>query len=245
MRYVGGKSKIATWVAGHVLTLAGKHTTYLEPFVGSGATFINHAPRFQVAVAADDHTDLILMWQAIASGWEPPHHVTKEEYLALRHAEPSALRGLVGFGASFGGKWFGGYVQDSDALTRARWNNGPFLAAARKSVLKGREVFARATIVRCDYREHRPDSQTLVYCDPPYAGTLGYGGTSKFDSVEFWNTARKWVEAGATVVVSESQAPIGWRVLAERERKAALRIAIHEENNLRREALFVMQNIRA
>ena len=239
MRYVGGKTKIAKWVDEHVSCLRKNHSIYLEPFVGSGAIFARLAPRFDVAIAADAHPDLILMWQAIASGWNPPEQVTKDEYLALRNAEPSALRGFVGFGASFGGKWCGGYVKDSDALTRARWNNGPFVAAARNSVLNARDVFKKAKVLHLDYREHRPDSNTLVYCDPPYEGTLGYGGTSKFDSVEFWETMKLWSENGATVVVSETSAPVGWKALAIRERKAALRIAVHEENETRQEGLWI------
>lgn len=242
MRYVGGKTKIAKWVDENVSTLINGHTSYIEPFVGSGATFVKLAPRFQSATAADDHPDLILMWQAIADGWNPPEHVTKDEYTSLRSAAPSALRGFVGFGASFGGKWFGGYVKDADAVNRARWNNGPFVAAARASVLKARSAFQHARIIRLDYRKHEPDRSTLVYCDPPYAGTLGYLGRTSvgFDSAEFWRTAKRWSDAGATVVVSESQAPVGWRVLASRERKAALRIAVHEENETRSETLWIV-----
>lgn len=242
MRYVGGKTKIAKWVDEQVSPLCNGCSIYLEPFVGSGAIFARLAPRFDSAIAADDHPDLILMWQAIAAGWVPPEHVTKDEYDALRNANPSALRGFVGFGASFGGKWFGGYVKDSDALTRERWNNGPFVAAARNSVLKLKAVFEKAKIVQVDYREHHPDAQCFVYCDPPYSGTLGYGGTSGFDSVEFWDTASRWSASGSTVIVSEANAPSGWRPLATRERKAALRIATHKENDMRQETLWIRES---
>lgn len=238
MRYVGGKTRIAAWVEQHVSSLANGHTTYLEPFVGSGATFVRLAPRFQSAIASDEHADLILMWQALASGWDPPEHVSKDEYVALRTAKPSALRGFVGFGASFSGKWFGGYV---DTAWDEHWQRftKPYLGAARTSVLKMRSVFERASVFRADYREHCPGHHTLVYCDPPYEGTLGYGGTSKFDSGEFWEVARRWSSLGATVIVSESRAPVGWRALAERTRKAMLRVAVDEENEVRRETLWI------
>ena len=140
MRYVGGKTRIAKWVAEHVSSLTNGHNTYLEPFVGSGATFVKLAPRFQSAIAADDHADLILMWKALAAGWDPPEHVSKDEYVALRAAEPSALRGFVGFGASFSGKWFGGYV---DTAWDEHWKRytKPYLRAARASVIESRDVF--------------------------------------------------------------------------------------------------------
>ena len=242
MRYVGGKARIATWVATHIRPLATGKTVYLEPFVGSGANFVKHSGWFQTAIAADGHRDLILMWQAVANGWMPPEHITREEYAALKGAEPSALRGIVGFGASFSGKWFGGYV---DTAWDAHWNRytKPYLAAARASVLKAAAAFKRATILCADYRTHQSINQrTLIYCDPPYAGTLGYGGVDKFDTSEFWKTARLWSDAGAVVVVSETQAPAGWRVLATRERKAMLRVAVDEANNVRQESLFVSEN---
>lgn len=60
--------------------------------------------------ASDAHEDLILMWQALMRGeTEPFADVTEAEYSALKTAPPSARRGFVGFGASFGGGWFNGY----------------------------------------------------------------------------------------------------------------------------------------
>lgn len=239
MRYVGGKARIASWVADAVLALKGGRTDYLEPFVGSGAVFAKLAPKFERATAADAHIDLIMMWQALAAGSVPPESVSKDEYLALKRAAPSALRGFVGFGASFGGKWFGGYV---DTAWDAHWNRytKPYLAAARKSVIRDAEAFKRATIVCADYRVHEVGPNHLVYCDPPYADTLGYGGAGPFDSVEFWATATRWAERGALVVVSEAKAPQGWKLHATRERKAMLRVAVGGENESRVESLFTM-----
>jgi DNA adenine methylase len=239
MRYVGGKTRIANWISEQIKPLVENRTCYLEPFVGSGATFAKHAPWFERAIAADSHRDLILMWQAIANGWIPPEHISKDEYFALKNAEPSSLRGLVGFGASFSGKWFGGYV---DITWDAHWNRftKPYFRTARTSVLKLADVFKQATILNADYREHTVDSSMFIYCDPPYEGTLGYGGTEAFDPVTFWKTAREWHDKGAVVVVSESSAPNDWKLLAMRERKAMLRVAKDEENETRRECLFIL-----
>jgi hypothetical protein len=50
------------------------------------------------------------MWQALMRGeTEPFADVTEAEYATLKTAAPSARRGFVGFGASFGGGWFNGY----------------------------------------------------------------------------------------------------------------------------------------
>jgi len=99
-------------------------------------------------------------------------------------------------------------------------------------------VFALGRIVLMDYREHQPEPGTLVYCDPPYSGTLGYGGTN-FESEEFWSCAASWRNNGCQVVVSESVAPSGWEILAERERKSMLRVAKGGENTVRREVMWV------
>jgi DNA adenine methylase len=238
MRYVGGKTRIATWIAEQIKLLVKDKICYLEPFVGSGATFAKHSLWFQRVIAADSHLDLVLMWQAIADGWIPPEHVSKEEYFTLKESEPSALRGLVGFGASFSGKWFGGYV---DTVWDAHWNRytKPYFAAARTSVLKLASVFKRAEIVHADYRDHAVDDTMFIYCDPPYEGTLGYGGTSTFDTATFWKTAREWHDKGALVIVSESSAPSDWKSIATRERKAMLRVAKEEANEVRHESLFI------
>lgn len=221
MRYVGGKTRIAKWVAEHVLSLRrGGETTYLEPFVGSGATFKLIAPHFENAVASDAHPDLIMMWQAMAAGWRPSRDwVSKEEYAALKKAPADAWRGLVGFGSSYSGKWFGGYVDTPWDSYHKRFVK-PSLATAIRVASETSKAMAGRKIFRAGFEEHSPGSTHIVYCDPPYAGTQGYGGA--FDHARFWDVAGQWRAAGATVVVSEESAPDGWRVLAERTRKAFL-----------------------
>ena len=104
VRYLGGKTRLAKHIANAILTDTPNRKTYLEPMIGGGSVFAAMAPHFDFAVGADIHPDLILMYQALAQGWLPPTYVTEEEYQTLKHdPEPSALRGFVGFGCSFGG----------------------------------------------------------------------------------------------------------------------------------------------
>lgn len=238
MRYVGGKARIATWVAENVLRLAEGRTHYLEPFVGSGAVFAKLAPKFTKSTAADAHPDLILMWQALARVEVFPDWVSREQYAELKKSAPSALRGFVGFGSSFRGKWFGGY-DDTHWDTYWKRQTKPALRAAWESVSRDAVAFRSATIICADYKDHVVSPGHVVYCDPPYAETLGYSGTDAFNSSLFWDTARRWAKTGALVVVSESHAPVDWRPYASRTRKAMLRVAKNEENELRAEHLFV------
>lgn len=215
MQYMGGKERQAKHVVqvikGHMIG----HTDYLEPFIGGGSIFSRVAPLFPGrAVGADSHPDLVLMWDALMCGWEPPAGITRQQYAELRNEEPSALRGFVGFGCSFGGKWFGGYASNK--------RGDDFCGAARRGVLRKSVGMRLGHVVRADYREFAPGPGTLVYCDPPYADTTRYSGDC-FDSAEFWRVMREWSANGASVLVSEYSAPIGVPAVWERTAVKSLR----------------------
>ena len=147
MRYVGGKVRISKWIKDQLEPLASRHQKYLEPFMGGGAVLSKMAPLFPkgCVFAGDAHEDLILMWKALQQGWIPPEQVSREEYDELRTSSPSALRGFVGFGSSFSGKWFGGYVDRAYDRHSDRMQL-PFSAAARRAVLADVENFRDAEL---------------------------------------------------------------------------------------------------
>lgn len=234
MRYVGGKSRISSWVQGHVMRVGSRCSTYLEPFLGSAATFVKNSPHFATRMAGDTHADLMEMWRAVAAGWSPPESIDRQVYETQRSAETSAFRGLVGFGGSFGGKWFGGYADTPFDRHHGR-NTKPFYEAARRSVVALKDSLAGATLKTCSFDTWAVNPNTLAYCDPPYAGTLGYNAA--FDHRHFWSVMDAWVDLGATVVVSEQHAPDGWQILAERRRKSMLRVGAGS-NTERLERLF-------
>jgi DNA adenine methylase len=162
---------------------------------------------FHRSVLSDIMPDLILMWQALAEGWTPPPVVTAEDYRALRHAQPSALRGFAGFGCSFGAGWFKGYATDT------RPGRVSFAVRAARGIAP-RVAAIRGAEIRCaSYTEARPMPGDVVYCDPPYAGTTGYRGTPPFDHAAFWGAAERWARQGVHVYVSEFAAPAGWRAV--------------------------------
>ena len=210
MQYLGGKSRIAKPIAQHLIEHRGARRTYIEPFLGAGSVALVAAPAFDRVVAADVVPDLVLLWQAAVAGWIPPSDLSEAEYQALRHAEPSALRAFAGFPCSFGGKWFGGYARDPKGGRN-------FAASASRSVVKRGRALAGADIRLADYRSLRdviaPDA--VVYCDPPYAGTTGYGAVGAFDSAAFWDEMREWSATGAQVYVSEYAAPDDWTLVWE------------------------------
>lgn len=213
MRYMGGKSRIAKEITEVMLELSNKREVYVEPFLGGGAVAEHMCPHFEHKYLSDMHEDLMLMWQALLEGWEPPEVVTPDEYAELRHAAPSAMRGFVGFGGSFGGKWFGGY---------AKGDKGDGVPTSRRVVLKQAAKLKGAKVSAAGYQTlPSVPAAPLIYCDPPYADTTSYS-TDSFDSAAFWAKAQEWVEKGADVFVSEYVAPEGWVAVWEKPLKVQM-----------------------
>jgi DNA adenine methylase len=162
------------------------------------------------------------MWDALLHGWTPPSVVTEDEYHAQRTAPPSALRGFVGFGGSFGGKWFGGYARATTAKGAPR--NFADEAARRLVSMRARLGARDASVTLAGYADW--DSQvgpnTVVYCDPPYEGTTAYGAAGAFDSAAFWAMMACWSDRGAVVLVSEYTAPGGWVAVWEKAHRQNL-----------------------
>ena len=210
MRYLGGKSKIASRIAAVILSTVRERDRYIETCIGGGAVFEVLAPHFARPCAGDVHPDLMLMWQAVARGWGPPTAVTEEQYRSLKNQPSSALRGFVGFGCSFAAKWFATYARDG--FGGAARN---FAEEASCSVVRMRPVLERAAIRHCSYEQWDVCKGDVVYCDPPYAGTTEYAGANGFDHNRFWCVLDGWVEVGAHVFVSEYSAPSHWRVIGE------------------------------
>ncbi len=86
------------------------------------------------------------------------------------------------------------------------------------------------------FKDATPES--VVYCDPPYAGTDGYASTGgQFNNAEFWKAAEKIAEAGIPVYVTEYTAPPGWVSILSFSRPDAAAASV-AKRNYAREHLF-------
>jgi len=217
MRYVGGKFRQAKHVCFELKRRKKLRTRYIEPMMGGGAVFAKAAPLFKEAIGADVVEDLMLFWMAVRDGWTPPIEVSKDDYERLLNEGPSALRGWVGFVASYNGRWWGGYGPKAAGRD--------YLAESYRSTMKKAAGMTHADFVCCPYWEHEVDANTAVYCDPPYEHTTGNNhsgrktpegssdgiyGTEHFDHARFWVVMEEWVQKGALVLVHEYDAPEGW-----------------------------------
>ena len=73
-------------------------------------------------IGCDIHKELIAMWNELQKGWNPPSHITEEEYINVRDNKekfPDYYVGFVGYHATFGAKYFAGYARSfkSDGVT--------------------------------------------------------------------------------------------------------------------------------
>lgn len=114
-----------------------------------------------------------------------------------KDADP-VLAGFVGFGCSFGGKWFGGYARNKTGTNYAE--------QSKRSLLKDMATLQDAQFVCGDYRHLCIPQNSVIYADPPYNNTTGYAG-DRFDTAEFWIAMRLLADLGHTVFVSEQEAP--------------------------------------
>lgn len=65
------------------------------------------------------------------------------------------------------------------------------------------------------YEEMDIPPNSIIYCDPPYAGTTKY--KDHFDHDKFWDWCDQQVSKGQKVFVSEYKAPEGWRCIWQKE----------------------------
>lgn len=233
---MGGKGRIAKELSSVMLSIAPDRGRYIEPFVGGGAMAAKMGQHFDQAVYSDAHEDLVLMWQAVIDdGWTPPTDVSEGDYRALRDAEPSALRGFVGTGGSFGGRWFSSYARggyNADGTPRNHQAESSRAVLRDAATMQARQ----STIIECrDALDVDVQPGDVVYCDPPYEGTAGY--STGLDHARFWQTAQAWAEAGATVFVSEYNAPPGWYPIWEKPLRASMAFA--DKRSMAVERLFM------
>ena len=207
MRYQGGKSRIAQDIASVISVRGGD--CFVSLFCGSCAVE-SKVQGFSRKILNDRHQYLIALLQGVQRGYELPESITPEQYRHIREHKDDdpTLAGFVGFGCSFGGKWFGGYARNATGTNYA--------AQSKRSLLKDMATLQDATFVCADYRKVCIPPRAVIYADPPYNNTTGYHG-DRFNSAEFWIAMRLLADTGHTVFVSEQEAPPDIQCVWERK----------------------------
>ena len=205
---MGGKSRISKQIAEILNSAIDKNKPFVSLFCGSCA--IESKVQADVKILNDKHPYLIAMWQALQNGWMPPDVVTKEEYYRVKANmdENPSLTGFVGFGCSFGGKWWGGYAKDK--------RGDDYCGQAKRGLFKDLPGVQSATFTCLDYHDVEIPDGAVVYCDPPYVNTTGYT-VGQFDTNEFWDYMRQ-ISKRCNVYISEESAPDDFECIWSKEK---------------------------
>lgn len=235
MRYQGGKSRISRQVAA-VITAARERErestlTFVSLFCGS-CSVESKVQGFDNMILNDKHFYLIELYKGLQNGYILPDDITEEQYHYVKEhqTEDSVLTGFVGFGCSFGGKWFGGY---------GRSKNRSHAAESKRALTRDMAILQNATFTCKDYRDVELPQDCVIYADPPYNNTTGYG-REKFNSDEFWEYARD-TSKNHLMLISEQSAPDDFIPIWEKPFTRTL--DVNKQNQFKvTEKLFIHKN---
>jgi len=213
MKYMGSKRRISKHILPIILKDRKENQVYVEPFVG-GCNMIDKVEGERIG--NDINKYLIMFWKAIQNGFIPPEHITKEEYYKIKsNKEEDWIMTLwAGICCSYGGKWFGGWINDYKENRRLKNGRLPnHQTESRNSILKQREKIKNVTFFNLEYDRVNYPNNSLIYCDPPYESTTKY--KDDFNHKKFWEWCRKMTENGHTIFISEYNAPEDFECLIE------------------------------
>ena len=221
MKYVGAKHLIGRYISKymHDHVPPDKVAGYLEPFCGSLGVFKQMVKyKYKKFIGSDIQPDIIQMWKELQNGTlKMPKTMSEKQWLKLKDApSPNALKAVVGFGMSFGGDFFSGYIQKY-----ASGSGRDFYNEIKNSLKKIQPLIQKPNVkfYNKSYLAWHPHNM-LIYCDPPYENTKGYS-TGDFDHAEFWDTMRKWSKDNY-VFISEETAPSDFKVVWRKKKKRTL-----------------------
>lgn len=209
MRYQGGKSRIAKPIAEiinksiqslkspHTHTHTGNDVYFVSLFCGSCS--VESKVDCKNKILNDNHKYLIAMLKAVQNGCELPEYISEEQYKYIKEHkdEDMALTGFVGFGCSFGGRFFEGYARNTTGTNYAM--------QSKKSLLKDMATLMDAQFLCVDFRKVPIPKNAIVYADPPYVNTKRIHN-KVFNTDEFWNYMRELSDTNL-VFISEQTAP--------------------------------------
>lgn len=214
MRYMGGKSRISKNISEIINNEIDKNGQKYFVSLFCGSCSVEAKVNCDKKILNDKHPYLIEMWHGLQNGWTPPNIVTQEEYNYVKNHldENKALSGFVGFGCSFGGKWFGGFARDR--------RDYDYCQGAKRSIMMGLQHLRDAEFICMDYKDVIIPDNSVVYADPPYYNATKYK-TDDFNHEEFWEYMR-YISKNNAVFISEQTAPDDFIPIWEKELKRIL-----------------------
>lgn len=190
-------------------------------------------------IGCDIHKQLIALLQYSQEHEKDlPEIILEEEYKTVQNNKenyPDWYLGLVGFCASFGAKYFGGYARDSKSDNGGKWSSGA-IKNLKRQLPQIRDVKFRN--IRFQDLPLDKIKNYVIYCDIPYRGTTKYK-TETFPYEEFY----EWVKVASInniVLISEYSMPEEFTCIWSKETKTLLDSNKNKDDdgNIRIEKLF-------
>lgn len=202
MKYMGSKARIAKHILPIILKDRKDGQWYVEPFVG-GANVIDKVDGNRIGADLNPYLIAILRHCEQQKSNDLADNISEEEYNHIKNNKGEYSQVEVahcGFNATFGSKWFGGYARPRKATGYDR-----DVICGKNSLVKQMPLLKGVKFKNCGYSELDIPPQSIIYCDPPYAGTTKY--KDDFDHDKFWQWCRERCEEGHRVFASEYIAP--------------------------------------
>lgn len=238
MKYMGSKNRFAKELLPIILKDRKPEQWYVEPFVG-GANLIDKVDGNRIG--SDYNEDLINLLKGLSNGWLPKESYEKEDYLnAKAGLNPCKIEtGYISINCSYSGKYWGRFAGKSNTKQGVR----DYTNEAYKNVCKQAPKLKGVEFVNCDYKDLKIPTNSIIYCDPPYANTYsdieGYGKLN-FNHSQFWDWCRQKTKEGHQVFISEYNAPNDFVCVWEKKAKSSLSAnGVIGGNKVSTERLFI------
>ena len=243
MVYMGSKACIANELLPiiHSYAIVNSLDNYIEPFVG-GANIIDKV-NIKNRYAYDKNRFLISLFKYLQNGGELPEDITREQYNDCRahyqiddgYYEDWYLA-AVGFLAGFSGRFYdGGYAKDT--------GDRHYYFERKNNLLDQMRSLYNVVFETKSYEQINPHN-SIIYCDPPYAGTKGYETiTKEFNHKAFWEKMREWSKDNI-VLISEESAPDDFDIIWEKDvQRTISTTATRDEYKVTTEKLFIHKSL--
>ena len=225
MAYVGGKCINSKHIIDVLNQPEYDGMNYVELFCGY--CHITRRVKNKKSILINDKNELLIcLLNGIRENLPYPV-ISRERYYELKnqHSVITFERAIAGFCYSYNGKLFGGYVLDNSNTPSFKKNGKLHIYYKQRQnyyeKLKQNQQFMNCKI-ECKSYETFDLEGCLIYCDPPYIGTIEYdkhSGVANFDHEMFWHRIRELSKKN-TVFVSEYTAPDDFVVVSQSTKKS-------------------------
>jgi DNA adenine methylase len=220
MKYMGSKNRIAKYLLPIILKDRKPDQWYVEPFVG-GANMIDKVDGNRIG--SDFNCSVVDALIFIRDCTTPLSNIEYTEYdynnaanLARKGKTLSGVDSYALIAFSFGAKWIGGWSRGKNSKGEQR----DYVSEQYRASEKQKPLLQGIKLKSCSYSSIEIPNESIIYCDPPYAGTTKY--RDELDYGLFWQWCRDMSKKGHEVFISEYNAPNDFECLWQKEIQSGL-----------------------